>query len=489
MYYKTCTIKHEFKWQVYSNIYDCSISILDDMVLWDIYLNRYDSQARKTNTASSGSVTRSRFQWWQTPMGGVRRRRRVWAAALLLLVAVAAGSISAWNYWGLSLPAPPPKSDITQYDGQTDGSRASVGVSRPSGNAVWVFDAGEPLTASATSMDGAVYFVSGQTPRTGRIVALDVVSGEPIWERQLNDIVDSSPTPAGDFVFVGTRSGKILALSRYTGETVWAFDMGAAALGPPVVRDGVLYAASDAVYALDALSGEPRWRHNVSGGVARPLNLAAGVVSVMDSDGSVNLINAASGRRQLTFRLWFGTSDAPSAANGALVIAGDGANVQALALRARDIPMEKAVRYWQTKLWLWGMGPNPALPRGYLWQQRELTGRIARAVGADDDSAYIATEQNNGSGHLAALDLDTGHIRWQMEFPSAAIPFPILTADALIVGFESGEVHAIDRLNGESLWKYAIPFGLSASPTLTKDGSRLLLLPTLDGALRGIIVE
>ena len=447
---------------------------------------REQMQQRSGSTPDSGQRrgrASSIVRWWSSPTGFQSDRRlQIWivlpAASLLFVVTVA--STSLWNYYCLSLPVPKPSTDITASD--MLGSLASI--DRPSGNVAWQFDTGEPMTAPPTTADGAIYIVSGVTVDTGVIASVTAAEGSPLWRTKLNSIADYPPVVAGDMVFVGTRAGDLIAFDRHTGETVWISDLGSSVVGSPIVKAGILYIASNAVYAIDAATGKQLWRHTVGGDVSRPIRLSDQVISAISSDGNVNLISAENGRRRLTFPLWFSTSAAPIVAGTALVIPGDRAFVQALDIDERDVPMEKAIRFWWTKLWLWDMAPHPPLPRAYLWQNRTIGGDTAYALGADDYSVFLGVSEVDGSGTVVALDLSTGQVRWETPAASKVFSPAILTDDSLILGIEGAGALAIDKLTGTLLWELDVQGGLSAAPTLSKDGT--ILLPTADGVLRAI---
>ena len=193
------------------------------------------------------------------------------------------------------------------------------------------------------------------------------------------------------------------------------------------------------------------------------------MLAAISSDGNVNLVDVSNGRRRLTFRLWFGTSDPPLVAGEALVVPGDGANVQALDMSKRDVPMEKAARYWWTKLWLWDMAPSPPLPRGYLWQRRSIGGKTAYPVGADGDSAYLGIAKVDGSGRVVALDLETGQTQWERGFKSAVIAPAVLTHETLVAGVEGNGLLAVDKRTGALLWEYEVEGGLASAPTIDRE--------------------
>lgn len=441
---------------------------------------RYNSDQTQWANESPDRAHAS-LRWWNTPagiLGSGKRRVRIAAAITVLSLAAIVAATSLWNYYGLSLPVRDPSTDVTALVA-TDLNLAPIG---PTASAEWEFDTGQPLSAAPTPAGDETYIVSGTRPDTGAITSLKTSDGSHLWTVRLGSISDYSPVVAGDMVFVGTRAGDLHALDRSTGTEVWTTDLESSVVGSAIVEGGVVYIASRSIFAIDAATGEQLWRHEIGGDVSRPLTLSGGVISAISSDGNVNLISATNGRRRLTFPLWFSTSAGPAVSGTTLVVPGDRAFVQALDTGERDIPMEKAVRYWWTKLWLWDMAPRPPLPRAYLWQNRELGGDTAYALGADDDSVYLGISENDGSGSLVALDLTTGQVLWEQVTASTTTTPAAQTEDSLIVGAEGGDVIAFDKHTGGILWRLHIEGGLSSAPTLAEDG--LLLVPTADGALR-----
>ena len=58
----------------------------------------------------------------------------------------------------------------------------------------------------------------------GRMVALDLASGQRTWEREFAGV--NTPWPAGDWVFVLTVDSRLLALTRGEGKVRWMTDLG-----------------------------------------------------------------------------------------------------------------------------------------------------------------------------------------------------------------------------------------------------------------------
>ena len=444
---------------------------------------RYRSSSTRGIGRGHGNK-RAILRWWNSPAElGSGLKPRAWATltlASLITVIVIVASTSLWNFYGLSLPVPRPTSDITALQ----APQPMPSISRPSDRVEWEFYTGGPLTTPATTASGSIYIVSGNTPDTGAVASLAESEGSQLWRVKLNSVADYPPVVGDEMVYVGTRAGNLIALDRHTGETVWASGLGSSVVGAPIVREGTVFTASKAVYAIDAATGKQLWRHEVGGDISRPIQLSGQIISAISSDGNANIISAENGRRRLTFPLWFSTSAAPILAGKALVIPGDRAFVQALDINERDVPMEKAARFWWTKLWLWDLAPRPPLPRGYLWQNRTLDGDTAYALGADESSVFIAVAEVDGTGTIVSLDLATGETQWELATATPVLAPAILTKESIIAGMKQDGILVVAKSTGVILWELSSDEGLSAAPTLTDSG--LLLVPTASGLLRAV---
>ncbi len=151
-----------------------------------------------------------------------------------------------------------------------------------------------------------------------------------------------------------------------------------------------------------------------------------------------------------------------------------------MALRERDIPMEKAVRYWWTKLWLWQMAPRPPLPIGFLWQQRDIGGVSARTIAFDAKRIFLGVVDDATSGRVVALNKETGSVLWQFPSGSPVADSAIISGDVLLVGSEGGFLYGLDISSGEKVWELNVGRPLGTAPAISKTH---LLVPSLEGVL------
>jgi len=230
----------------------------------------------------------------------------------------------------------------------------------------------------------------------GNISALYADTGKSVWNKNSDLSITGGPGADENLVVVGTSEGEVLSLSSDTGDEIWRSKVSSEILSSPKESDGVVVIRTidGKIFALDATTGERLWIY----------------------DRTVPA---------LTLR---GTST-PVIANGLIIAGFDGGRVTALELKTGKL-------IWETKV---------AVSRG--------RSELERMVDIDaqplivGDAIYITTFQAN----VSALSLENGQVLWQRDISSYAE----LGADAtnLYVTDDIGNVWALDRFSGTSIWK------------------------------------
>ena len=397
----------------------------------------------------------------------------------LFVAALIVGVISVRNFYLISLPVSPPTTSISE------ASIADLGLpSALSGTVVWSFDAGGPISHAPAVAGGMAYVASGNSSETGQIAALDLNSGQGLWSYRLGSIASGSPVVAGDLVFAGMRGGRIVGLDRHTGAERWSFQAEDLAHGSPVVQDGVLYFASVSLYALDAQTGELRWRHELEVGRAiSSVAVSQGVAAVLSGGNHLNLIDAWKGKRKYNSRLWFAPSGRPTLIDDIAVVSGDGGIVQAFDIHARDVPMWKAVRYWWIRLWSWDMAPRPPDPLGHSWHHRGVGGLAARVLSANPSKLFLGVREADLSGGLAALDAGSGDLLWYLPTQTLVTDVLAPVGDGLIVGTVGGLLYGVDESSGEVDWELSVESPVSAVTAVDESS---VLVTTENGVVQRI---
>jgi outer membrane protein assembly factor BamB len=167
--------------------------------------------------------------------------------------------------------APPRAADgfvvVRTGDGNIYALDSDTGIEK------WVYDRSIPTltlrgTAAPTIHEGVVF--TGFD--TGRLVALELATGNQVWETQLaqpsgrSDLerlvdIDGEPVVSDEVLFIGSFQGKVAALDAESGAIEWTRDM--STYDNVAVDDQRVYITDEngLVWALDRFDGSAVWRN------------------------------------------------------------------------------------------------------------------------------------------------------------------------------------------------------------------------------------
>ena len=99
----------------------------------------------------------------------------------------------------------------------------------------------------------------------GRIVALDLASGEPIWETALIGVKPTEPLVYGNRVFAGSAAKRFCSFRSDTGVKDWCFAIGSVVVGQPAADASRVYfvALDNLLYAHDRGHGARQWKKDL----------------------------------------------------------------------------------------------------------------------------------------------------------------------------------------------------------------------------------
>lgn len=129
----------------------------------------------------------------------------------------------------------------------------------------------------------------------GRMVAMELVSGQRMWENNLPGI--STPAVAGDWVFVVTTDGRLVALARANGKVRWITQLPAyrkpkSKSGPinyvgPILAGNrlILGGSNGALIFVDPTTGNFEWQTALKAGISVSPSVANSTLYVLDDSG------------------------------------------------------------------------------------------------------------------------------------------------------------------------------------------------------------
>ncbi|MDH5446414.1 MAG: outer membrane protein assembly factor BamB [Gammaproteobacteria bacterium] len=231
---------------------------------------------------------------------------------------------------------------------------------------------------------------------TGLVVAWNIRDGRALWQQEYQTSAATAISTDKKHLYFGTSLGEVIALNLQTGKKVWQQQLSSEILSPPVSASGqlVVRTVDGRIHALKSASGNKLWSHD---------------------------------RNMPTLSLR-GTST-PVITHGIVVSGADNGKVTALALDNGNV-------LWETTV---------SIPRG--------RNEIERLIDIDADPVvkdgviYVVAYQ----GRLAALKLDSGRIMWVRDVSS----YSGMDVDShkIFLSASDGNVWALDRFNGATLWK------------------------------------
>ena len=96
--------------------------------------------------------------------------------------------------------------------------------------------------------------------------------------------------------YIPLEGEHIVAIDRQTGATAWMLDIESA--WPPLIHDATVFlAASDELHALDAATGNHRWRVPLGRGAMAPMAMIEGTLIVLVAPDEVWAFRVSDGER------------------------------------------------------------------------------------------------------------------------------------------------------------------------------------------------
>lgn len=339
----------------------------------------------------------------------------------------------------------------------------------------WRADIGEAaegglLLARPVMADGRVYVMDA----AATITAFDASTGRQIWRYQPegldfdDGLLGGGLAYEGGWLFATLSSGEVLGLNAERGTEVWRQELWLPLRAAPTVAgDRVLVLSADnQLYALEATSGRPIWRHSgffeSAGLLGGPSPAVAdGLVVVPYSSAEVFALRLDTGaplwndtvqrpRRTLALAEINDIDGLPVVDDGTVYVVSHGSQMAALDLR-------RGVRAWDLDL------ASTETP----WLAGDFT--------------YVVTIRDE----VVCLLRDSGRVRWVSPLPHLSDPDnpnstpitwsgPLLVGDRLLLAGSNGELLAMSPYNGEILGRLQLD-APALVPPIVADGTVYVL--------------
>lgn len=302
----------------------------------------------------------------------------------------------------------------------------------------------------ALALDGDTLYVLEPHRPDGTIRALRDADWSARWEHREERRMNPPVTVAGGRVYASVVEGDVFALRADDGAELWRRDIGPIHFTSPTAAGDTIYVAPAVnapdhpfVYALDAATGDERWRSALNASSTQPLVVTHGTVYVAEHDG-VSALSARDGAYLWWQRVEGSTASAPIVAENRLLVS--------LVRHFHDwshVEGEPPRPVWHREAWVRALWREDGAT---LWERRlgasEDTSTITPPV-AHDTSVYAGASD----GCLYALDVLTGDERWRYQTAGTMLSTPVAAAGVVYVGASDGCVYALRTVDGSLLWR------------------------------------
>lgn len=309
----------------------------------------------------------------------------------------------------------------------------------------------EPASPEADPINGTVFSATsdGKVRAFGR-------GRELLWEFDAKGPFTAGPTLAEDRLYLSTSEGKMVALDVATGAPIWQYATGEELMTRPVVEDGLVLAmsVSDALFAVDQETGTWKWQYRrdppvrfTVRGAARPL-VVDGRVFAGFADGFAVALEARDGSV-----VW-----AKPLTTGAEFL---------------DLDADPVADDWGRVCFASYSGGIACLDAGLgttVWTQRR-PGVTSLALDRGANRLYAG-----GTGFVSCFAVDSGQARWNLELGRDRFVSGLaLDFGWLMVSTGPGPLLFLDPRSGRFRKAFDPGHGVSAAPQSLPGGEAVIL--------------
>mgnify|MGYP006345725979 FL=1 len=256
-----------------------------------------------------------------------------------------------------------------------------------------------------------------------------------LWKSKISKQELTAGVEASDgIVIVGNRKGQLFALDQTSGEKKWTAQLSGAILSPSLIQSGrVITVANDGtVFAHDAVSGQQVWAYKLPNvqfslrGQAAPVRLDDRTVLIASANAYIYAIDVISGvpRFQRRVAMSEGRSD-----------------IQRLV----DIDGDPVVagQYVVTSSFQGQVTVTDLASQRVVWSEDASSTNRPEVF---EDKVFISTVD----GKLNAYSLRTGESVWKNDsLLNRQLSNPVMLGQNLVVGDLDGVIHLIDPATGK----------------------------------------
>jgi outer membrane protein assembly factor BamB len=236
-------------------------------------------------------------------------------------------------------------------------------------------------------------------------------------------------------IYVTGATGGIAALAEENGRPVSKVEVPKAISGGVGVGENLIAVGTDKgeIFAFD-LAGRQLWKSDVAGEILAPPVVTSNAVLVRAADGRILSLNRGDGKR-----IWVYQRATPALTlrtNAGVIVSRSTVYAGYAGGRVVAIELDSGKPVWEATI---------SVPRGAT--ELERISDVAALPVLDDNRICVGVFQ----GRTGCLETLNGNVLWARDLSSAA--GVVVDTKNLYVVDVQGNIHALDKLTGASVWK------------------------------------
>jgi outer membrane protein assembly factor BamB len=259
----------------------------------------------------------------------------------------------------------------------------------------------------------------------GKLFSIDLLTGDPNWEFEIEEGFVSSPAWHQDRVYVGDMVGMIYCIDASNGETHWKYEAkGEVNSGGNFFGSVALFGSKDAtLYAIDRESGKLAWKHSVDDEIQCGATVAGERCFLAGCDAKLHVIGLNDGKELSALEIGSQTGSTAAAMGDSVFFGTEQGSFL-------------SVNYSKPEInWAWedSAGATPIRSSAAVTKSNVVFGARNRKV--------------------ICLDPKNGEQRWTTLVKAKVDGSPIIAGDRVYVGSTDGRFYVLDLADGKVIWQ------------------------------------
>ncbi len=293
---------------------------------------------------------------------------------------------------------------------------------------------------SAAAMKEALLNAAKKTGALSRISLPAVVSEQvvkPIWIFRCEDEIRGSASYDNGVIYVGSYDHNLYALDAASGEFKWKFPTNGGIVTRPAITNDLIFVGSEDgnLYAILPKTGKMAWTLPLESPIRSSPKIVEGHVFFGCDDGFLYGVNILSMRRVMKVDAGMAIRSSPAVTNDLIYFGNEGGDFLCVDFRGQPKWRFRAKR---------AITSSPLVSQGIVY------------FTSLDGSVY-------------ALDAKSGWVIWRYRMMKGSVSSPYRADHYLLFGSADGNIYCIDANNSREIWKYQTNHQVSGSPVVHKD--------------------